>query len=134
MRLWNVQAKTSAGELRGHDGPVWHLSWSAQRRTLASAGQDGTVRLWRFASGPEGALQDSLTLRGCAGPVWWVDFSRDGTRLAAGSQDHTARLWHLDQVQSLLAARPATLITEAERETGLRVDGYEIVATQPEKQ
>ena len=56
---------------------------------LASAGDDGTVRLWDPASGDP--VGEPLT--GHDGAVTAVAFSPDGTLLASAGDDGTVRLW-----------------------------------------
>ena len=56
---------------------------------LASAGWDGTVRIWDAATGRERAV-----LSGHAGPVAAVAVAPDGSWLAsAGGGDGTVRIW-----------------------------------------
>jgi WD40 repeat protein len=54
---------------------------------LATAGDDGTARLWDSAGKP------LAELKGHQGRVYRVVFSPDGTRLATSGEDNTARLW-----------------------------------------
>ena len=71
-----------------HTGPVNAVAWSPDGTTLATVGDDGTVRLWDPATG-----QTTTTLTGHTGPVYAVAWSPDGTTLATAGQDGTVRLW-----------------------------------------
>ena len=64
------------------------VAFSPDGRRLASAGDDGTVRLWDPATGAELAA-----LTGHDDPVNAVAFSPDGRRLASAGDDGTVRLW-----------------------------------------
>ena len=55
---------------------------------LATAGDDGTVRIWDPATG-----QQRATLTGHTGAVRAVAIAPDGTWLATASDDGTVRIW-----------------------------------------
>jgi WD40 repeat protein len=56
------------------------LAFSPDGKTLASGGQDQTVKLWDVTTG-----KVTAALEGHAGSVWAVGFSPDGKTLVAGS-------------------------------------------------
>lgn len=74
--------------LPGHRGSITALATVPGRPIVATAGADGTARLWDPTRHRELA-----SLRGHKGVVNALAFSPDGTVLASGSVDHTARLW-----------------------------------------
>ena len=78
--------------LLGHRGEVYDAVFSPDGRTLATAGQDRTARLWDVATGQirrvfEGkdAHTDELN---------WVSISPDGRTLATASDDKTVKIWN----------------------------------------
>ncbi len=72
----------------GHTAPARRLSFSPDGRFLASAGSDGTIKLWDLSVG-----QEVRTLTGHSGSVNSVVFSPDGKLLASGGADKMVRLW-----------------------------------------
>src|SRR5207244_11227939 len=99
---------TRSGRLRmtltGHIGPVYGVALSADGALLASASQDGTVKLWSLAGErvregtmlgmhglPGGRLM--ATLQGGIAQVRSVALSGDGQLVASGNGDGTVGLW-----------------------------------------
>jgi eukaryotic-like serine/threonine-protein kinase len=76
-------------------GVVCGLAFSPNGHLLASAGWDGSVRLWNL----DNPRQTMAPLTAHHGRAWAVAFSPDGRTLATGGDDGTIRLWNLPSLQ-----------------------------------
>ena len=88
--------------LSGHTDTVAATAFSSDGELLASASEDGTVKLWNWKLGSLLA-----TLEGHAGGVLHVSFSPDGKTLATSRRDKTVILWDV-----------------AKREKRMKLDGH----------
>jgi WD40 repeat protein len=76
------------------------VEWSRDGKRVATAGSDGTAKVWSAESG-----ELLLTLKDHVSSVNSIAFSPDGSRLATGSSDRTARVWDASTGACLLTLR-----------------------------
>lgn len=91
--VWVIDA---AGKVLGaaeaaHFGKIDAITFDPVKKHLATAGEDGVVRVWTV--GEKGELTPQAELIGHTSPVHTLDFSPDGRTLASGGTDRTVRLW-----------------------------------------
>ena len=87
-KFWGKPTFNELATLSGHSGTVRSIAFSIDGKTLASVGDDNTVKLWDITSHEQVA-----NLSGHSSFVSSVAFSPDGKALASGSNDKTVRLW-----------------------------------------
>jgi eukaryotic-like serine/threonine-protein kinase len=94
-----LSAGVTIETLADHSGPVTALAMAPDGKTLASVGEDGTLRLWDVASGTARTRQ--------VGPdeVTSVAYAPDGRQLATGSADGTVRVWFPSDVEGRVLGR-----------------------------
>lgn len=95
VELWNLEdIKRSPAKpirvLSGHQGEVVAIAFSPDGQTIASAGDDKTIKIWNL----EGELLHSFMAHNER--IWKLAFAPDGQTLASASADQTVKLWTRD--------------------------------------
>ncbi|TRU28466.1 MAG: hypothetical protein EWV92_21750 [Microcystis aeruginosa Ma_MB_S_20031200_S102] len=110
-------------QLQGHRGTIYSVSISPDGQKIATASQDGTVKIWNQKG------ENIQTLTGHQGAVYSVSFSPDGQKIATASEDKTAKIWNL-QGQNLVTYPDHQ---ESVYSVSFSPDGQKIVTTSRDK-
>jgi len=81
--------------LEGHTEGVTDVAFSSDGELLASASNDGTVRIWRADKGKLLHTLEHMRVEPYMSGTLSVTFSPDGETLAAGAGDNTVKLWRV---------------------------------------
>jgi WD40 repeat protein len=83
--------------LRGHSGEVYSVAWAGNGRRIASAGGDGTIRIWDAATGHELLSFHHPDER----PFFATAWSPDSRRLAGGDNQGEVFIWGSERIKLL---------------------------------
>ncbi len=88
---------TASTECRGHDGPVYAVTYSPDSRIIATGGADKTARTWDVGTGRE--IQKYL---GHGGAIWSVAIAQNGRTVATGGAEQFVRIWDISNGQAII--------------------------------
>ena len=98
------------------------VAWSPDNTQLATASDDGMVRIWKPTTG-----QTLRTLTGHSSAVTGVTWSPDGTHLATASYDGSVRIWSSNGNAIAVLAGSTSAVTGVDWSP----DGTQLAATDP---
>jgi WD40 repeat protein len=95
--IWDTRSRKELHRLRAHDGEAFALAFSPDGKLLATAGLDGTLRLWNALTGKQVCLVTEIR-----GYIGTLAFSHDGRTLFSGEalemakgREAQTRLWEV---------------------------------------
>jgi WD40 repeat protein len=134
-QLWNTDLQAGTGTLertlKGHDLDVLDAEFSPDGKLLATAGYDGTARVWNVATGKSVAV-----LHEQAGTLVSAIFSHDGRLLVTSSHIGPARVWNVStgELLATIAGETAPIIAARftpDDESVLTIDQEGVVRSVP---
>ena len=105
--------RTELFTLRGHEGQVVSVAYSADEQRMVTASRDGTAKVWDAQTGTE-----LTTLKGHEGWVVSAVYSPDGKRIATAGKDDIVQIYTTDMEELLQIAesRVTHQLTAEEKE------------------
>lgn len=88
IRLWSLDLWQCMVVYKGHDQPVWDLTWGPYGHYFVSGSHDKTARLW-----VTDRIRQQRIFAGHDNDVDCVCFHPNSAYIFTGSCDHTVRMW-----------------------------------------
>jgi WD40 repeat protein len=114
VRIFDVASRTEAlPPLAGNTSTIRAIAFSADGGLIATAGQDGTARVWDTATG-----RPLANLEGHAGGVTRVAFRADTTAIATADDEGTVRIW---PIRGRDLSGPPLVVRSAQQDGSARI-------------
>jgi len=105
VHLWDLATGKKVLQFGRSSSGYWPVTFSADGKTLATAGEDNRIHLWEVATGGE-----RLRLEGHGGRVQGLLFTDEGRTLISRSDDTTALVWDVTTLRKDERLRPVHLL------------------------
>lgn len=90
VRLWSLETFTCLVAYRGHENPIWDLTWGPYGHYFLTGSNDRTARLWSTDH-----IEPLRIYVGHDADVDCVAFHPNNLYIFTGSCDRTVRMWHI---------------------------------------
>lgn len=87
LKVWDLAGGKEAGVVKGHAEAIESVAASADGKTLATAGEDQTAKIW------DAAGKELQTLKGHTKAIHGVALSADGKKAATAGADGSLVIW-----------------------------------------
>jgi WD40 repeat protein/serine/threonine protein kinase len=106
--IWNVRTGQLIESFQTDGDAGWGVEFSSDGQRLASASEDGSIRIWDASPITESPARELRTLTGHTEEVRAVVYSPDGKAIASTGDDMIIRLWDAESRRSLPLLRGHT--------------------------
>ena len=132
--LLESSGEPSAARVVDSPGVVQSVSVSPDRRLLAAAGADGTLRLWNVAVPGHPSPVATLVQANGQDPLYTAAFSPDGKTLAAAGAGRVVQLWNVaDPAHPVPVGQPLTGPSNTIYSVAFSPDGKTLAAASADK-